>query len=232
MADDGDVRSGREVVVLADPGPDPSAAGVVDLWPWRTPAPPAPPPVVVGLSLRPSGQSVMRRPSSAALLGDGQEVALPAGVEELLVNVVTDGFALYRCGPKEAPRALVACYPWEHYVDLLTVGDFARVVTARVPTAGLPVDIFTPQLVVWAYEGPPQHAVRALLELTVPGSYTPLPWATGSVAECGVGMVGCRGGWGNRRRFIAGSLGRGMRIRRGWIVRSGCAGRSPSGWGW
>ncbi len=60
---------------------------------------------------------------------------LPARVEELLVDVVADGFTVYRCGPKDAPRALVACYQWAHHVDLLTVGDFARVVTARVPTA-------------------------------------------------------------------------------------------------
>ncbi len=95
-------------------------------------------------------------------------MVLPAGVEELLVKVVTDGFTLYRCGPQEAPRALVACYAWAHYVDLLTVGDFARVVTARVPTLGLPVDIFAPETVVWAYEGPPQHAVQALLNLVHP----------------------------------------------------------------
>lgn len=96
-------------------------------------------------------------------------MALPAGVEELLVNVVADGFTLFRCGPMDAPRALVACYEWECYVDLLTVGDFARVITARVPTLGLPVDIFAPEVVVWAYEGLPQHAVRALLELVHPG---------------------------------------------------------------
>ena len=110
----------------------------------------------------------MRRLGSAAFLGSGQEVVLPAAVEELLVKVVTDGFTLYRCGPKDAPQALVACYEWAHYVDLLTIGDFERVVTARVPTAGWPVDIFDPQFVVWAYEGPPQYAVRALLELIHP----------------------------------------------------------------
>ncbi len=95
-------------------------------------------------------------------------MALPAAVEELLVNVVTDGFTLYCCGPKDAPRALVACYQWPYHVDLLTVGDFERVITARVPTAGLPVDIFDPQVVVWAYEGSPQHAVRVLLDLVHP----------------------------------------------------------------
>lgn len=110
----------------------------------------------------------MRRWGSAASFGGGQEVVLPAVVEELLVKVVTDGFTLYCCGPKDAPRALVACYEWTHYVDLLTVRDFERVITARVPTQGVPVDIFAPEVVVWAYEGPPEHAVRALLNLVDP----------------------------------------------------------------
>ena len=110
----------------------------------------------------------MRRLSSTAPLAGGREVALSAVLEELLVKVVTDGFTLYRCGPKDAPRALVACYQWTYHVDLLTVGDFARVVTARVPTQGRRVDIFAPEVVVWAYEGPPQHAVEALLELVHP----------------------------------------------------------------
>ena len=51
-------------------------------------------------------------------------MALPAAVEELLVKVVTNGFTLYCCGPKDAPRALVACYEWPQCVDLLTVRDF------------------------------------------------------------------------------------------------------------
>jgi hypothetical protein len=110
----------------------------------------------------------MRRLGLAGPVGGGQEVVLPAGVEELLVKVVADGFTLYRCGPRDAPRALVACYEWAHYVDLLTVGDFARVVTARVPTLGRPVDIFAPEVAVWAYEGLPQHAVGALLTLVHP----------------------------------------------------------------
>jgi hypothetical protein len=89
-------------------------------------------------------------------------------VEQLLVEVVADGFALYCCGPKTAPTALVACYEWEWYVDLLTIRDFDRVITARVPTQGRRVDIFDPEVVVWAYEAPPQRAVRALLDLVHP----------------------------------------------------------------
>ncbi|MGH3821462.1 MAG: hypothetical protein ACRDRA_01245 [Pseudonocardiaceae bacterium] len=89
----------------------------------------------------------MRRPGSAAPHHNGQEPGLPAEVEELLVEVIADGFTLYCCGPKAAPNALVACYEWHHYCDLLTIGDFARVITARVPTHGRRVDIFTPKIV-------------------------------------------------------------------------------------
>jgi hypothetical protein len=94
-------------------------------------------------------------------------VSLPAVVEELLVDVVTDGFTLYRCGSKIAPNALVAAYEWEQYVDLLTIRDFSRVTTARVPKRGAE-DIFAPEVAVWAYEGAPQQAMRALLDLVHP----------------------------------------------------------------
>ena len=97
----------------------------------------------------------------------GGQVRLPAVVEQLLVDVATDGFTLYCCGPKTAPHALIAAYEWSQCIDLLTIRDFARVTTARVPTHGR-VDIFAPEVVVWAYEGPPQQALRALLELVHP----------------------------------------------------------------
>jgi hypothetical protein len=97
----------------------------------------------------------------------GGEVGLPTAVEELLVDVVSDGFTLYCCGPKLAPNALVAAYEWEQYVDLLTIRDFSRVTTARVPKRAAK-DIFTPQVAVWAYEGAPQQALRVLLDLVHP----------------------------------------------------------------
>lgn len=99
------------------------------------------------------------------LLRSAGQVGLSPMVEGLLMEVVEDGFALYRCGSSAAPTALVAWYEWEHYADLLTVRDFDRVITARVPAEG---DIFAPETVVWAYEGLPQHAIRALLALVHP----------------------------------------------------------------
>ncbi|MGH3936833.1 MAG: hypothetical protein ACRDS1_17930 [Pseudonocardiaceae bacterium] len=100
--------------------------------------------------------------------GCGGQVGLPPVVEELLVDVVADGFVVYCCGAKTAPNALVACYEWpDHCIDLVTIRDFERVTTARVPARGK-IDIFAPETVVWAYEGPPQLALRALLDLVHP----------------------------------------------------------------
>jgi hypothetical protein len=70
----------------------------------------------------------------------------------MLLDVVADGFVVYCCGARTAPTALVASYEWEHYLDLITIRDFDRITTARVPKQGT-VDIFTPEVGVWAYEG-------------------------------------------------------------------------------
>ncbi|MGH3988414.1 MAG: hypothetical protein ACRDTZ_14025, partial [Pseudonocardiaceae bacterium] len=94
-------------------------------------------------------------------------MSLPPVVEGLLVDVVADGFVVYCCGPKTAPNALVACYEWERYVDLVTIRDFDRITTARVPARDK-LDIFAPETVVWIYEGPPQQALRTLLCLVHP----------------------------------------------------------------
>lgn len=97
------------------------------------------------------------------------DLGLSPVVEQLLAEVAADGFALYCCGPKTAPYALLACYEWGCCVDVLTIADFDRVTAARVPKRRPQLDIFAPEAVVWAYEGPPQHAVRALLQLVHPG---------------------------------------------------------------
>ena len=97
----------------------------------------------------------------------GWQMGLPPVVEGLLLDVVADGFVLYCCGDRAAPNALVASYEWDHCVDLVTIRDFARIIFARVPRKGR-VDIFAPEVVVWAYEGPPQQALRALLNLVHP----------------------------------------------------------------
>ena len=108
----------------------------------------------------------MRRSPSAGPRSSRRE-SLPPEVEELLIDVAADGFSLYCCGPRHAPHALLACYEWDHYVDLLTIADFDRVIATRVPKRNT-LDIFAPTVVVWSYEGPPQPVLRALLELVHP----------------------------------------------------------------
>jgi hypothetical protein len=106
---------------------------------------------------------------TSALLRWGSGVCLPSPVEGLLVDVVADGFIVYCCGPRNAPWALVASYSWDDYVDLVTIRRFDRIITARVPASRhARIDVFDPQVVVWAYEGPPQPALRALLRLLPP----------------------------------------------------------------
>ncbi|HET9253773.1 MAG TPA: hypothetical protein VFO16_01045 [Pseudonocardiaceae bacterium] len=96
-----------------------------------------------------------------------ERAGLSTVVEDLLAEVSGDGFTLYCCGPIATPYALVACYEWSQYVDVLTIQDFDRIIAARMrrhPAA----DIFAPEVVVWAYEGPPQDTLRALLNLVHP----------------------------------------------------------------
>jgi hypothetical protein len=94
-------------------------------------------------------------------------VSLPSAVERLLLDVVADGFVVCCCGGRVEPTALVAFYEWKHYIDLVTIRGFDRITTARLPKHGK-VDVFEREVVVWAYEGPAEPALRALLNLVHP----------------------------------------------------------------
>ncbi len=90
-------------------------------------------------------------------------------VEGLLVDIVADGFVLYCCGHRVKPNALVASYQWEHYLDLVTIRNFDRITAARVPMPNRgQVDVFAPEVVVWAREGPPQWVLPTMLNLVHP----------------------------------------------------------------
>jgi hypothetical protein len=102
-------------------------------------------------------------------LRSGAKACLSAEVERLLRDVVADGFTVYCCGPRAAPFALVASYQWQDYVDLVTIRQFDRLTIARIPAPqGRRIDVFAPEVVVWAHEGTPQWALRALLNLAPP----------------------------------------------------------------
>jgi len=108
-------------------------------------------------------------PAALSALHSGCETHLPSEVERLLRRVIADGFLLHCCGPKAAPFALVASYQWTSYVDLVTIRHFDWITAARVCVfARRRIDVFAPEAVVWAYDGPPQWALRALLELVHP----------------------------------------------------------------
>lgn len=97
----------------------------------------------------------------------GSQVSLPPVVEGLLLDIVADGFTVYCCGPRAAPAALAASYEWEDCVDHLTIRRWDQVIAARLPKLGR-VDVFAPEVVVWAYEGPAECTLRALLNLVHP----------------------------------------------------------------
>jgi hypothetical protein len=119
---------------------------------------------------------------------------LPPMVEKLLLDVVADGFTVYCCGPRSAPTALAASYHWENCVDHLVIRSCDRVAAARVPKLGR-VDMFAPEVVVWAYEGPAECTMRALLNLVHPQHPMPRPMSTRRRAPCtypGINSARCR----------------------------------------
>ena len=61
----------------------------------------------------------------------------------------------------------MASYEWEQYVDLVVIRGVDRVTAGRVPK-GAGVDVFAPEVVVWAYQGHAEWALRALLDLVHP----------------------------------------------------------------
>ncbi len=120
-------------------------------------------------ALRPDRRMTVTTPTTTRGSRSGGQTSLPPVVEGLLLDMVADGFVLYCCGRRADPTALIASYDWEHFVDILTIRDFDRVTAARVPAPDRGrVDVLAPETVVWAYEGPPQWALRALLNLLHP----------------------------------------------------------------
>ncbi|SDU62844.1 hypothetical protein SAMN05216266_1457 [Amycolatopsis marina] len=90
-----------------------------------------------------------------------------SAIDDMLRQVVDEGFAFYVCGERRDPVVLVAAYYWKSYVDLLTITEPDRVTAARaVREPGF--DVFGPRKVVWAYGNEAEPTLRALLNLTHP----------------------------------------------------------------
>ena len=88
-------------------------------------------------------------------------------VDDMLRQVVDDGFAFYVCGERFDSVVLVAAYHWEGYVDLLTITEPDRVTVAwAVREPGF--DVFNPSKVVWTYGNKAEPTLRALPNLKHP----------------------------------------------------------------
>jgi len=77
----------------------------------------------------------------------------------------------WSCIPVTPNRAICPGHILEagNRIDLITIRSFDRSTTARIPAPQHdPVDVFAPKVAVWIYEGPPQWALRGLLNLVHP----------------------------------------------------------------
>jgi len=88
-------------------------------------------------------------------------------VDDMLHQLVDDGFAFHLCGERLDPVVLVASYHWTSHVDLVTVTEPDRVTAARALREA-DFDVFNPQSVVWAYGNEAETTLRALLNLKHP----------------------------------------------------------------
>ncbi|MEV6444766.1 hypothetical protein [Amycolatopsis sp. NPDC051716] len=88
-------------------------------------------------------------------------------VDELLRQLVDDGFAFHLCGERLDPVALVASYRWSSHVDLLTITESDRVTAARAVREPV-FDVFNPGKVVWAFGNEAEPTLRAFLDLKHP----------------------------------------------------------------
>jgi len=91
----------------------------------------------------------------------------PSAVDEMLRQIVDDGFAFYVCGERLDPVVLGAAYYWGSCVDLLTITEPDRVTAARAVREPS-FDVFGPRKVVWAYGNEAEPTLRALLNLNHP----------------------------------------------------------------
>lgn len=96
----------------------------------------------------------------------------------LFEALIADGFTRCRCGPnKDDPTALIVFYEWPDHLDMITVprdgpSAAARLVkpsgVAAVDNNPKPFVLNPPPTALWAWVGPVDQAIWALLELPHP----------------------------------------------------------------
>lgn len=97
----------------------------------------------------------------------------------LFEAVLADGFTGYCCGSKSDPTALIAFYEWPDHLDMITVprGNGPAAVARLVKPAevrdvrdGDSLVLNPPATAIWAWVGPADMAISALLDLPHPES--------------------------------------------------------------
>lgn len=96
----------------------------------------------------------------------------------LVVALLGDGFTGYCCGPKGDPNAVIAFYEWPEHLDVITMPRRGHAAAARLvkPPGGVPVPdgepnpfvLNPPPTAIWAWVGPMDMAIWALLDLPHP----------------------------------------------------------------
>ncbi|MGH3943679.1 MAG: nuclear transport factor 2 family protein [Pseudonocardiaceae bacterium] len=97
----------------------------------------------------------------------------------LFEALVADGFTSCCCGPKGDPTAVIVFYEWPDHLDMITVARTGPAAAARlVKPAGVgaldgdpnPLILNPPRTAMWAWVGPADMAIWALLDLPHPES--------------------------------------------------------------
>lgn len=98
----------------------------------------------------------------------------------LVAALLADGFTGYCCGSKDDPTAVIAFYEWPEHLDVITMPRKGHAAAARLvkpPADGVrvvpdgdsnPLVLNPPRTAVWAWVGPMDMAIWALLELPHP----------------------------------------------------------------
>jgi hypothetical protein len=94
----------------------------------------------------------------------------------LFEALIGDGFTGYYCGPKDDPHAVIAVYEWPDHLDVITMPRKGPAAAARLAKPAVrvpdgepnPLVLNPPTTALWAWVGPMDMAVWALLDLPHP----------------------------------------------------------------